>query len=255
MENSTFDAWTKAFAKLTNRRLTIGALLSGALTHRGLAEAGAKQGKHANGRASTGGRNVVAEGKKTCNPACGECQTCQKGSCKKKKNGKKKCKPGTCKPLANGLACGNTFCRQCQSGQCVAVADGTACENGNSCHSGSCACPTGTGGFPACTATQVCHVSGPGTNVCFPKSTCPVNAAACPTATSCGTNCRCGVSKEGQTVCWNDTNFCTALFPCTSSAGCAVGRVCVDISGCCSPPQPAGTGNCVARCDLSTASI
>src|SRR5262245_58884441 len=100
MENTTFDTWAKAFAMLMSRRLTVGALLSGALTHHGLADAGAKQGKHANGRSSMGGRNAVTEGNKNCDPACGACQTCHKGSCKKKKNGKKKCKPGTCQPLA-----------------------------------------------------------------------------------------------------------------------------------------------------------
>jgi hypothetical protein len=256
MEDITFDSWTRAFGVLTSRRLTLGALLSGALTPLGLAYAKAKPGQQTNGRGDKGGgHDVVGEGNKNCNPACGECQTCNKGTCKKKKNGKKKCKPGKCQPLANGSACGNSFCQQCQSGQCVNVADGTACEKGSSCHSGSCACPTGTGGFPTCTSTQVCQASGSGTNICFPQSTCLTNAAACPTATSCGTNCRCGVTKEGQTVCWNDLNFCTVLNPCTSSAGCAVGRVCVDVSGCCSPPQPAGSGNCVARCDLSTTSV
>jgi hypothetical protein len=251
MEDTTFDTWAKSFASLTSRRLTLAALLSGALAPLGLAGSEAKPGKPTKHR-----RDTVAEGNKSCNPACGACQDCKKGSCKKKNNGKKKCKPGKCQPLANGLACGNSFCQQCQSGQCVNVADGTACDKGSSCQGGACACPTGQGGFPTCTATQVCHVSGSGSaRVCFPQSTCPANAAACPTATSCGANCRCGVSKEGQTVCWNDKDFCSVLIPCTSSAGCDVGKVCVDIGGCCSPTQPAGTGNCVARCELPTKSL
>jgi hypothetical protein len=51
----------------------------------------------------------------TCKPACGVCQTCQKGKCSKKR-GKKKCRPGVCRLAANDTACNGTG--KCASGTC-----------------------------------------------------------------------------------------------------------------------------------------
>ena len=57
----------------------------------------------------------------TCKAACGECQACDKGKCKKK-NGKKRCRKGTCRAVSN-----------------------RTCGNGGVCQGGSCVCPSGDG--------------------------------------------------------------------------------------------------------------
>jgi len=154
MVDTTFDDWTKAFGTLTSRRLTVGALLGGALAHAGLDHAGATAG-HQSHR-----RRAGTEAKSgNCNPACGTCQTCQTGKCKKKR-GKKKCKPGTCVPASNGTTCttsggGNG---SCQSGSCQLI-----CSGGQTNCSGVCtdlqtdpnncgACGHSCGVIPSCLA-------------------------------------------------------------------------------------------------------
>src|SRR5215217_5558191 len=108
MEEIRFDALTKAFGALTTRRLTLGALLGGALGRLGGGEAAAKQ--HTKKRKKTNG----------CKPACGPCQQCQKGKCRKTGSGKKKCKKSTCQPLT-GTSCTPTTggTGTCQAGSCV----------------------------------------------------------------------------------------------------------------------------------------
>src|SRR5215211_2867265 len=73
MEDTRFDALTKAFGALTTRRLTLGALLGGALGRLGRGEAAAKQRKK---------RRKKSNGCKTpCTPSAGGTGTCQAGRC------------------------------------------------------------------------------------------------------------------------------------------------------------------------------
>ena len=102
MEENRFDDMAKALGPLTTRRLTLGALLGGALSALGLGEADAARSGN-------------------CKRNPGECETCQKGKCQNK-NGTKKCRAGTIKPKANGTACS---VGTCQDGGC-------ACPTGRS---------------------------------------------------------------------------------------------------------------------------
>lgn len=213
MENTRFDAMAKTLGSLTTRRLTLGALLGGALGRLGLADANArKSGK--------------------CKPRCAECEKCDKGSCRRK-NGKKRCHKGKCKPKPAGTPCTTFAGGACQNGTCLNLqADEANCGS------------LGT----ACEPTQVCQAGS-----CFPKSTCPATLTVfCPTAfgTSCGSSCWCNQSSEGNIVCVNLAgSFCAppggTATPCTTSATCPPGSACVDTSGCCGVP---GTRTCVPQC-------
>src|SRR5215212_10302546 len=121
----------KAFGVLTTRRLTLGALLGGALRLPRLADAEAKKVKH----------------KSKCRPACTACTFCQKGKAKKTRSGKGRLKwhdhvlkrathlkQGTCLPKPAGTPC--------------AVASGGR----GTCHAGTCVAGGGgcTGGLTDC---------------------------------------------------------------------------------------------------------
>ena len=204
MEDTRFDDMAKALGSRTSRRLTLSALLGGAIGRLGLDEAeAAKSGK--------------------CKPKCDECEKCDKGKCDKK-NGKKKCKKGKCKPKAAGTPC------------TLATGSGGACCNGTCVNiktdkSNCGACGT------RCTdvsSNQVCQEGS-----CFPTSTCPATTIGlCFDAvpTPCGApDCICDRSTEGNVFCASFTNVqCPppvgAGQACTSSADCSEGWACVDIS-------------------------
>lgn len=92
MHDTRFDAWTRRRFGLAG-----GSALAALFGPRAGVEVGAaRSGK--------------------CQPACGVCERCDRGRCKKKKHGKKHCKHRKCKPLADGAPCpGGT----CQTGACT----------------------------------------------------------------------------------------------------------------------------------------
>jgi hypothetical protein len=122
-----FDAIARLLVSAANRRRALRALLGGAVGVLGVRDAAARNG--------------------ACEPACGDCGTCQKGTCKKKR-GKKRCKPGVCLPNPNGGACENNPCKSCQNGQCTNRATGTACQNNpcKECRNGTCSNKTNGSG-------------------------------------------------------------------------------------------------------------
>jgi hypothetical protein len=99
----------------------------------------------------------------------------------------------------------------------------------------------------ACAANEVCQAG-----VCLIRGVCPAalaNPSFC-SAIACnngGINlCQCAETTEGNAICAENDTFCQVPIPCQSSGDCSDGRVCVDISGCCSPPG--GTKNCLRPC-------
>jgi len=250
VEDIRFDAMVKALgSQQGSRRLTLGALLGGAISCLGLAGTEAKR--------SSG----------SCKPTCGECEACKKGDCKKAKHGKK-CKKGRCKAKAEGTPCTSSTggSGTCQNRVCVTIAPvAIVCADGTTNCGGACVNTTtdiancGTCGI-ACTGTQVCQAS-----TCFTRSTCPptirslcefVVGTPC-SAVSSLDSCFCARSTEGNVVCVLedlDPEFCTIPPSCTGSADCLAGEACVNVSGCCSPsPLPPRTGKCLAPCPAPAA--
>ena len=240
MDGKQFDDLAKALGSGTTRRLTLGALVGGALGALGLAETAAKKKK---------------KKKKGCKPACTDCQ-----SCKKKK------KKGVCQPLANGTACTSlSGGATCQNGTCT-------CPTGQTNVIGTCTCPAGlTKCGTACVDTQTdesnCGACGTvcGTNqvcqrgTCFPKSICAATQTGlcAPMTTICGTGaggapCACGPSTESNIVCVEVPAgaTCATLTPCTSSATCPTGQACVEVGSCC---MGTPTHACFPRCPTPTA--
>jgi len=125
MADTRFDDATKSFNSLTSRRVTLGALLGGALGRLGLGGADAKKSKDGGQRG--GGQGAGAEANSVaCMPYCGtcpSCQSCTKGKCRTK-NGKKRCKKGTCQALS-GTPCTPTTGgpATCHDGVCVPEAN------------------------------------------------------------------------------------------------------------------------------------
>jgi hypothetical protein len=110
MQDTRFDDLAKSSGTVTTRRLTLGALLAGALARLGLGEAAAKKG----------GKVAWAEST-NCKfkPSCGTCQSFKKGRVTRK-NGRKRCKKSTCQPLS-GTPCTTSTGAPgtCQNGICV----------------------------------------------------------------------------------------------------------------------------------------
>jgi hypothetical protein len=101
VEGTRFDTLAKELGSLKTRRLVLGALLGGALSALGLAEA----------EAARSGR---------CRQKPGECHHCDRGKCRRV-NGERRCRRGKILPKANGTACS---VGTCQSGTCVAAGGG-----------------------------------------------------------------------------------------------------------------------------------
>jgi hypothetical protein len=170
VEDTRFDHLAKVFGAQKTRRLTLGALLGGALSALGLAEVeAARSGK--------------------CRRKPGACETCKKGKCEKK-NGEKHCKRGKIKPKANGTACsGGT----CESGSCISptglvldpVGGGGDGDGGGGGGGGGTTCPVCQvlqggvcGNAPvgtACNGTGKCNGSG----TCNPAPACTPRGGAC----------------------------------------------------------------------------
>jgi hypothetical protein len=139
VEDIRFDDMAKALGSRKTRRLTLGAVLGGALSALGLADAD----------------DAAAKRKR--------CDQCEKRKCRRTNSGKKRCR---CKDKANGTFCSipGATSATCQSGTCVAagggggggcpvcqalqgttcvnVAAGTACNGTGKCNgSGTCISP------------------------------------------------------------------------------------------------------------------
>jgi hypothetical protein len=88
---------------------------------------------------------------------------------------------------------------------------------------------------------------------CFSPDICPAGFEACPDFQRCSvenSDCFCGTTTGGQTVCFQDENFCEFPRPCVTTSDCDEGRVCLDSIGCCEdhdmPPVPR---TCVLPCE------
>ena len=147
MEDTRFDDIAKALGALKTRRLTLGAVLGGALSALGLAEAqAAKSGK--------------------CKPQPNQCQTCKKGKCRRTNNGKK-CKKGKLLSKANGTACSipGATSATCLNGACIAAVSPPVPPPGPS---QICTPNTQTG----CTGGQVCNAAGTACVNCISDDPC-----------------------------------------------------------------------------------
>ncbi len=198
MEDIRFDHIAKVLGARPNRRLTLAALLGGALGLLGLAESEArKSGK--------------------CKPKCDECEKCKRGDCDRK-DGKKRCEKGKCKPKADGASCRGG---RCCGGVCVNTGSdprncgscGKRCALNEVCEGGTCVCPDPSG---------VCRTFRPGTTCCprgdddatpgldptcvciFSDDSVFTDAANCNTGPSC---------PQGSTPCIGGPGTCRACCP------------------------------------------
>jgi hypothetical protein len=91
---------------------------------------------------------------------------------------------------------------------------------------------------------------------CFSDDTCPFAQEACPNYRNCGiedSDCFCGTTTGGTSVCFQDEPFCEEPRPCQSNNDCEQGRVCVDTSLCCADFQlPDVPRTCVLPCENPT---
>jgi hypothetical protein len=87
---------------------------------------------------------------------------------------------------------------------------------------------------------------------CFSPDICPAGFQACPDFQRCSvedSDCFCGSTTGGQTVCFQDEDFCDVPRPCVTTSDCADGRVCLDSIGCCEDRDlPAVPRTCVLPC-------
>jgi hypothetical protein len=187
MEDIPYDAVVRKCGAVTTRRLTVGALLAGALGRLGLGEVNAKRGKrkNTNGRdgqtrmgdaTGRGSRAAAAAKSGSCTPGCGACQQCKQGKCRKTNSGRKRCQMGMCLAAGTGTACtpATGGSGTCQAGSCVPVGGGGGggCTDGLTDCSGVCknlqTDPANCGQCgKVCAAQQVCVASG----CCFPHGT------------------------------------------------------------------------------------
>jgi hypothetical protein len=91
---------------------------------------------------------------------------------------------------------------------------------------------------------------------CYSDDVCPAQQKACPNFVDCGiedSDCFCGTSTGGTTVCFQDENFCESPRPCQNNSDCEDGRVCIDSSECCDAYNlPDVPRTCVLRCENLT---
>jgi len=216
VEDTRFDAIAKALGSVTTRRLTLGALLGGALARLGLTDAeAAKSGK--------------------CKTKCGECEKCKKGK-RRKKNGKKVYKKGKCQPKTNGTVCtGGSccggVCRDLQSDEANCGTCGTVCTANQVCQAGSCfprsTCPAAGTGFctftPCGTPECFCAQSTEGNSVCvtIAGAACPPTGGSCTTDASCPPGEVCVNVGEPGCGCAAGARDCMARCPTPTAAGAA----------------------------------
>jgi hypothetical protein len=133
------------------------------------------------------------------------------------KAGKKRCKGNQTR--CNG-ACVNTDTDRKHCGRC-----GLECAKGEQCLNGR----------------------------CYGDDTCPFEKNACPDFKRCGgmdSDCFCGTTGGGATVCFQDENFCENPRPCQTTNDCSGGRVCIDSSDCCADYNlPDVPRTCVLPCE------
>lgn len=99
--------------------------------------------------------------------------------------------------------CVNTDTDRRNCGKC-----GNACDNGEQCLNGR----------------------------CYSADICPPDHQACPNFIRCSvedSDCFCGTTTGGETICFQDEAFCEEPRPCVSTNDCDGGRVCVDTRFCC----------------------
>lgn len=226
MDGRQFDRITAILVTAANRRRTLGVLVGAVVGF-------------------LMGAGTEAATSNTCKPACNECQFCQKGTCRKK-HGKKTCRSGKCKPYPSGHHCNSPHGGICRSGTCGCSGELTncagTCRNLKTDHANCGTCSH------ACPAGRTC-VNG----TCFPISICPgTTTSGCTPSTLCGGTCVCARAAEGNVLCLQYEDPCVAPL-CTTSANCAPGEACVDVSGCCVPGLPAGSKICASPCIAPTA--
>src|SRR5262249_39701560 len=131
VEETRFDAIAKALGAPATRRLTVIAVLGGAL-----------------------GFLTAPDASGACNPDCGQCKTCKKGTCKRR-NGKKRGNKGKCETQPDGTACSIPTGGSCANGVC-------SCLSGTTLSNGQCLglCPLGQMRDPA--SSVCCIPSGTG---------------------------------------------------------------------------------------------
>ena len=139
-----------------------------------------------------------------------------------KKRGKKSGKKSRCKN-------DQTRC----SGDCVNT-------NTSNKHCGAC-------GVKCASGEQCLH------GRCYSPDICPAGFQACPDFQRCSvddSDCFCGSTTGGQTVCFQDEDFCESPRPCVTTNDCDEGRVCLDSIGCCEARDlPAVNRTCVLPCE------
>jgi hypothetical protein len=190
---------------------------------------------------------LTVEAKEKKKKPCPPCRKRKKGKCKKALpdgtqcgGACQVCQGGQCVAKTNGTACGNV-CQECRDGQCAAKANETACGGPcEECQSGQCAAKASGA---SCGTNGICQGG-----LCFPRGTCGNDTAACPDTVECGTQCLCGKSVEGNTVCMQNASFCPSPTHCDTSADCAQGEACIDVTGCCGGSLPAGSTVCLGPC-------
>ena len=145
--------------------------------------------------------------------------------------------------------------KRCPEGQvrqgktCVAAAAqdacGAGCPTGQQCVNGRCERIDPCHG--ACTGNQIC-LNG----TCYSQDICPAVSETCPNFVRCGvddSDCFCGLATSGETVCFQDEDFCDTPRPCKTTSDCEGGRVCIESVACCSARDlPEVPFTCVLPC-------
>jgi hypothetical protein len=150
--------------------------------------------------------------------------------------------------------------KRCPEGQvrqgkrCVAIGSqnphddggcGAGCPSGQQCVNGRCERQDPCHG--ACASNQIC-LNG----TCYSQDTCPAISATCPNFVRCGvddSDCFCGLTTSGETICFQDEDFCETPRPCKTTSDCAGGRVCIASIACCEArDMPEVPFTCVLPC-------
>ena len=97
MNSEEFDSFARDRGTVTSRR--------------GIARVGtAVLGVEVLARVGLSSSEVVAATSGRCKAPCGECEQCDRGPCRRMKNGKKRCKRGKCTPKPDFISCPFGFC-------------------------------------------------------------------------------------------------------------------------------------------------